>query len=79
MASELMEFDEVVMDDSVQREGDEGFADAVRLAEYVDVDETENPPPPEAEYGVERPVTRKPPNVPSRQEVLEHWITHPPF
>ena len=40
MASELMEFEEVVMDDSVQRDGDEGFADAVRLAEYVDVDET---------------------------------------
>ena len=25
------------MDDSIQREGDEGFADDVRIAEYVDV------------------------------------------
>ena len=67
------------MDDSAQLESDEGFADAVRLAEHVDYDETEYPPPPEPEHGVARPVTRKPPNVPSRQEVLEHWITHLPF
>ena len=64
-----------MIDDSVEREGDEGFADAIRLEQHDD----ESPPPPEPEHGVERPVTRKSPNLPSRQEVLEHWITHLPF
>ena len=37
------------------------------------------PPPPTPEYGVERPTVRRPPMMPSRQEVLEHYVTHIPF
>ena len=46
---------EVVIDDSVERNGDEEFADAIRLEQHYE----DTPLPPEPEHGVERPVTRK--------------------
>ena len=60
------------MEDSTQHKDEDDFAVHVRTPDHVEPDENEDPPPPEPEHGVSRPVTRKPPNVPSRQEVLGH-------